>query len=76
MKKFLTIFLTFVVAAAFSAALYDTPYIGNSNTMKFHRADCRSVGEMWAEHQVPLRTREEATNKHFVPCRRCRPDIN
>lgn len=75
MKKFLivTFILLVTMATAFARALYDTPYIGNSNTMKFHYADCNSVDKMRPEHQVPLETRDEAVQKNFIPCKRCKP---
>ena len=73
MKKFLVSFLTFFAVFYLSAALYDTKYIGNSNTGKFHYATCSSVAKMNPGHQVPLATREEAVNKNFIPCKRCKP---
>ena len=73
MKNFLTIFLTFVVAAAFSAALYDTPYIGNSYRKTFHYRDCYSVFQMNPSNQVPLNSREEALQNGFRPCGNCKP---
>ena len=68
--------LTATTVTVFARVLFDTPYIGNSNTRKYHYANCPSVGEMWAEHQVPLKSCEEAVQKGFKACRRCRPDLN
>lgn len=48
-------------------------YIGNSNTMKFHRAGCSSVGQMSEANKVPFSSREEAINAGYEPCKRCNP---
>jgi len=55
------------------AAVEGCPYIGNSNTGKFHYARCSSVGQMKEEHKVCLQSREEAIARGFVPCKRCDP---
>jgi micrococcal nuclease len=48
-------------------------YIGNRNSMKLHRAECRYVNEMSPENKVPLETREAAISAGYVPCKVCRP---
>jgi hypothetical protein len=48
-------------------------FIGNSNTMKFHRAGCSSVNKMKDEHKVYFATREDAINGDYVPCKICKP---
>ena len=73
MPKILTLILTLFVVTALSAALYDTPYIGNSYRGTFHYRECESVGQMNPRNQVPLQTREEAIEKGFRPCGNCRP---
>lgn len=51
----------------------ECPYIGNSNTGKFHRAGCSSIDRMKEEHKVCLQSREEAIASGYVPCKRCNP---
>ncbi|MCI6795717.1 MAG: hypothetical protein MR581_07085 [Lachnospiraceae bacterium] len=41
--------------------------------MKFHRADCSSVGQMNDSNKVPFSSREEAINAGYEPCKRCNP---
>ena len=50
-----------------------TPYVGNANSKKFHRADCSSVKDMKASNRVPLPSREAAIEKGYKPCQRCNP---
>ena len=77
MKKFLAAIVALIIlttATAFAAAtLFNTPYIGNSFRKTFHYRDCDSVNQMWAEHQVPLNSREEAIKAGYRPCGNCRP---
>mgnify|MGYP002627222745 CR=1 FL=1 len=75
MKKFFLIVLILIVtmSTTFAVALFNTPYIGNSNTMKFHYANCRSVDEMNPSNQVGINSREEAINAGYIPCKRCKP---
>lgn len=53
-----------------SAAGY---YIGNKNSMKFHRPDCPSVDKMNEANKVRLNSREEAINKGYISCKYCNP---
>lgn len=48
-------------------------YIGNSNTLKFHRPDCSSVSRMSDANKVEFSTRDEAINAGYEPCKRCNP---
>lgn len=48
-------------------------YIGNSNTMKFHRPDCSSVSRMSDANKVEFSTRDEAIGAGYEPCKRCNP---
>lgn len=48
-------------------------YVGNSNTMKFHRPDCSSVAEMAESNKVGFSSREEALQQGYEPCKRCNP---
>lgn len=49
----------------------DAPYIGNSNTRKYHRSTCSSVDDMKEEHKVPLMSVQEAEQNGYVGCKRC-----
>lgn len=49
----------------------ETDYIGNSSTKKFHRSTCSYLPS--TENQVPLKSRDEAINNGYVPCKRCNP---
>ena len=77
MKKFLTavVALTILIATtAFAAPLqFGEAYVGNAKTKKFHVADCHMVDKMNPNNKVYLKTREEAINAGYVPCKRCNP---
>ncbi|MBQ7454754.1 MAG: hypothetical protein IJS69_06880 [Selenomonadaceae bacterium] len=76
MKKIFVAVVALIImttTTAFAIALFDTPYIGNANTMRFHHRNCRSVNEMNPDNQRPLNSREEAINAGYVPCKRCKP---
>ena len=46
-------------------------YIGNANTLRFHRPHCTGLP---AEHnRVMLKTRDEAVSQGFQPCGICKP---
>lgn len=55
------------------ADIPDAAYIGNQNTKKFHYPDCSSVDSMKESNKVELKSREEAIEKGYVPCKRCDP---
>ncbi|MDO5518890.1 MAG: MBL fold metallo-hydrolase [bacterium] len=46
-------------------------YIGNTNTKKFHNADCSSLPKK--ENQIMFSSREEAIAAGYEPCKRCNP---
>lgn len=48
-------------------------YIGNSNSMKFHRPDCTSVSKMSDANKVEFSTRDEAIGAGYEPCQICNP---
>jgi len=48
-------------------------YVGNKNTMKFHKAECSSVSSMKAQNKVHMNTRDEAIANGYEPCDRCKP---
>lgn len=49
------------------------PYIGNRNSKKFHRSNCRDVKKMKESNKVPLYSRQEAIGKGYSPCGHCHP---
>lgn len=49
-------------------------YVCNKNSMKFHRPDCSSVGDMKAKNRLDVTlTREKMIAQGYVPCKRCNP---
>ena len=49
-------------------------YVLNTNTMKFHTPDCRSVGQMKEENKSFFTgSREEILDLGYVPCKNCDP---
>jgi micrococcal nuclease len=48
-------------------------YIGNHNTMKFHRSDCRYVPDITERHKVRLNSRDEAAAGGYAACKVCKP---
>ena len=47
-------------------------YIGNSNTMKFHRPNCISIDQMNESNKVYLNgSRDDAVSRGYKPCKRC-----
>ncbi|MGN8817597.1 DNA/RNA non-specific endonuclease [Oribacterium sp. HCP28S3_H8] len=48
-------------------------YIGNSNSRKFHRPDCKSVAKMSDKNKVTFSTRDEAIADGYQPCKICNP---
>ena len=49
-------------------------YIGNSNTMKFHRPNCISIDQMNESNKVYLNgSRDDAVSRGYKPCKRCKP---
>ena len=51
----------------------DYLYVGNSNTMKFHNPDCRYVDQISDDHLAYFKTRQDAINAGYVPCKVCNP---
>lgn len=48
-------------------------FIGNSNTMKFHRSSCKYVDDIAEHNIVSLKTRSDAVNEGYVGCKVCKP---
>ena len=49
----------------------DNMYIGNKNSLKFHRSDCKSLP--YEKNRVYFKTRDEAVEKGYLPCSKCQP---
>ena len=47
--------------------------VGNSQTHLYHRATCRQVQVMSAEHRQPLASPRQARAQGYQPCKLCRP---
>lgn len=50
-----------------------TAYIGNSNSHIFHNPSCSSANTMKEENKIFFKSREEAVNGGYTPCKRCNP---
>ena len=48
-------------------------YIGNKNSHVFHRGTCQYAIDMNEKNKVEFITREEAIEKGYKPCSRCKP---
>ena len=49
-------------------------YVLNTNTLKFHYPDCRSVDQMKEENKAVFTgSREEILDMGYVPCKNCDP---
>ncbi|MDO5398009.1 MAG: MBL fold metallo-hydrolase [bacterium] len=54
-----------------TAAPMESGYIGNKNSKKFHRPDCRTLPA--EKNRVPFSSREAAINSGYSPCGNCMP---
>ncbi len=48
-------------------------FIGNINSMKFHKESCRWASETSPRNRVPFTNREGAIGQGYVPCKVCHP---
>lgn len=48
-------------------------YIGNRNSLKFHEVDCEGVSKMNEKNKVYFKSRQEAVNDGYIPCKMCNP---
>jgi competence protein ComEC len=46
-------------------------YIGNVNSLKFHRPDCAGLPSN--KNRVRLDSRDAALNAGYIPCKTCKP---
>ena len=49
----------------------DNVYIGNKNSLKFHRSNCKSLPAK--KNRVYIPTRDEAIARGYTPCSKCQP---
>lgn len=68
-----TVTISITVPEVYAAASSETAYIGNINTKKFHRFNCASVNDINVKNKTSLSSREEAIDKGYAPCGRCKP---
>ena len=59
--------------AADNSQMATAAYIGNSNSMKFHKPDCPGVAKMSDSNKVEFSTRDEAVADGYQPCKQCNP---
>ncbi len=59
----------FIDVGQADAADTETAYIGNKNSKKFHRPNCRTLPT--EKNRVPLTSYEDAINSGYTPCRNC-----
>ena len=48
-------------------------YIGNARSNKFHRPDCRWAKKIAPANRVSFKSRQEAIDRGYVPCKVCKP---
>lgn len=51
----------------------DYPYVGNSNTMKLHKVSCSHAKKISEHNRVYYKTKDEALNVGYDPCKVCKP---
>ena len=68
-----TVTIIITVPEVYAAASSEAPYIGNTNTKKFHRFNCASVNDIEEGNKASIASREEAIDKGYKPCGRCDP---
>lgn len=48
-------------------------YMGNANTRKFHLTSCHWASRTKEKNRVYFKTRDEAIEAGYEPCKQCRP---
>ncbi len=48
-------------------------YLGNKRSLRFHRPDCKYALQMAERNKIVFKTREEALDSCYSPCRNCEP---
>ena len=73
MKKLIVFMILAVIMASFATVFANIGYVGNSNSRKFHYADCSTLKKMDPKNRVNFSSREAAISAGYVPCKRCKP---
>lgn len=56
-----------------SSVQAEASWVGNSNTMKFHRSDCKYAARIADHNLVYFKTRSDALNEGYAGCKVCNP---
>ncbi len=73
LKKHLSIILATILLVLVATPALASEYVGNSNSKKFHYADCRWAGKISPSNIVHFSSRDEAVNQGYAPCKVCHP---
>ena len=73
MKKFFAAIVAVVVLTVSFATVLASSYVGNSNSRKFHYANCTHARKMNQKNRVYFNSREEAVKAGYVACKKCKP---
>lgn len=73
MKKFIAAIVAVLILTASFATVLASTYVGNSNSRKFHFANCSTLKKMNLKNRVSFNSRDEAIKAGYVPCKRCKP---
>ncbi len=55
------------------SAISETNYVGNNNSLVFHKPDCSSVADMKESNKIFFTIRQTAIDQGYTPCGRCNP---
>ena len=56
-----------------TTAAVQAAYIGNCNSMKYHRAGCRYAAQIKEENRIAFDSAEQALTAGYTPCGACKP---
>ena len=48
-------------------------YLGNKRSFRFHRPNCKYALQMAERNKVVFKTREQALDSCYSPCKKCNP---
>ena len=65
--------LTLIVFALSISSGLAANYLANTNSGKFHFANCSTIKHHNAAHFVSYNSREAAIAAGYIPCKRCNP---
>jgi micrococcal nuclease len=61
------------VGSAHPEISFESEYVGNKNSLVFHRPSCNGAATMKAKNRVILESRQKAIEEGFKPCPICKP---